>query len=436
MAQEKQIPVMSLKEAKNYALKHNAEVKNAELERLRAQKDVKETRAGLLPQIDGEIRGRKNFDIRTNVIKFDFPAGPGAPPGSSETTKSEVKFGTEFNAEASVTASQLIFDGSFFMGLKASQTYVELSRKQFEQKERDIKVKVSKAYYSTLVTSRNLSILRRNVEQVKQNLYETRQMYKNGMVEELDVDRLKLTLKKLRNQVNKVGRERDISRQLLKFQMGYPLEDSLILENTLDTSLPMNKQEKVIPDDFKPSDRVELKSLDVQQKLARLDRKRYSKGYLPTVSAFATHLQNAQREEFSFFEEDKNWFPSTYAGVSINIPIFDGLRKSAKVQKAKIRLKKLQNQEENLKKSIRLEVNRTKKDFNNALDRAQRQRENLELARKIYQQTKTKYDEGVGSSLEVTNARNDLFNAQSSYINAVYDYLIAEIELKKALGSY
>lgn len=428
-AQSKDVPKMSLKEAKQYALDNNVDINNAKLDQVRAEKDVKETRANLLPQIDGEVQGRRNFDIRTNVISFQFP-------GTPEAQKSEVKFGTDYTAEYSINASQLIFDGSFFMGLKASKTYVQLSQKQFKQTERDIKVKVAKAYHSALVTGRNLRILKKNVKEVEQNLHETSKMYENGMVEELDVDRLRLTLQNLQNQVSEVKRERDVSRKLLKFQMGYPIKDTLGLENTLDTSLPMNKRKEMIPEDFEPSDRIELKTLDVRQKLAELNRKQFNRAYLPTVNAFATHLQNAQRNEFNFFDTDQEWFPSTYAGLQVNIPIFDGLRKSAKIQKAKIDKKKLKNREENLKESIWLEVSRSKKDYNNALARAKNQKDNLELARKIYNQTQTKYQEGVGSSIEVTQARNDLFEAQTKFINAVYDYLIAEIDLKKALGAY
>lgn len=428
-AQNGNVPKLSLKEAKEYALENNANIKNAELDKIRAEKDVKETRANLFPQINAEIQGQRNFDIRTNVIEFDFP-------GQTGSRKSEVKFGTDYNADLSVNASQLIFDGSFFMGLKASKTYVQLSKKQFEQQERDTKEKVAKAYYSALVTSRNLSILRKNVDQVEQNLYETKEMYKSGMIEELDVDRLRLTLKNLKNQVKKVEREQSTSRKLLKFQMGYPIKDTIALENTLDTSLPLNKRKKVIPDNFSPSQRIELKTLNVRKRLAELNRKQYNKRYLPTINAFAGHQQLARRDEFNFFDGSQEWFPATFAGLTVSIPIFDGFRKSAQVQKAKIDKQKLENQEDNLKQSIRLEVNQAKKDYNTAIDRAKNRKENLELARKIYKQSKTKYDEGVGSSLEVTEARNDLFEAQSTYINAIYEYLIAEIDLKKALGSY
>lgn len=418
----------TIEQAQSYALEHNRSLQNRELDKERAEEDVTETLSQGLPQVSAEGRARRNFDVRTNVISFGLPG--------QEPQKSEVRFGTNYRAQASVNVSQMIFDGTFFLGLKASRVYVNLSKKQYQQSRRDTRAKVAKAYYSCLVTQRNKAILQKNVEQVEQNLYETRQRFQNGMVEELDVDRQRLTLQNLRNQLSKVSRERDVARKLLKFQMGYPIGDSLVLQESLQTQLPDLKTAKSIPSDFQPEQRLGYQELEVREKLAALSKRRYQAAYLPKLDAFATHLQLAQRDGFNFLEGSRPWFPSTYAGLSLSIPIFSGFQKSARIQKAKIDLKKLQNRKQNLEEQIRLQVQRSLRTYNNALDRAQKQQQNRDLARKIYNQAQTKYDEGVGSSLELTSAQNQLFEAQSAYINAMQDYLVAEIDLAKAVGNY
>ncbi len=427
-AEKEAIPSFSIQEAQAYALDHNRSLKNSALDRQIAKKEVTQTLSQGLPQVNGEISGRRNFDIRTNVITFGLPG--------QEPQKSEVRFGTNYQSEASINFSQLIFDGTFFLGLKASKVFVNLSQKQYEQSQQDTRAKVAKAYYSSLVTARNRAILKKNVAQVEQLLYETRQRYQNGLVEKLDVDRQQLTLQNLENQLRKVKREARIARKLLKFQMGYPLKDSLKLSESLETKLPDFKNRKSVPAEFKPSRRLQYQQLSIRERLATLNKKRYKAAYLPTIDAFATHLQLAQRDEFNFFEDGEPWFPSTFAGISINVPIFSGFRRSAQLQKAEIELTQIRNRQEKLKSQIWLEVRRAKRTYNNALERARNQQENLALARKIYQQSKTKYEEGVGSSLALTNAQSQLFEAQINYITAVQEYLVAEIDLEKALGNY
>jgi outer membrane protein len=224
---EDKVPKYTLKEAQTYALDHNQSLKNKKLEKRKAEEEVTQTLSQGLPQVSGEIRGRHNFDVRTNVITFGLPG--------QEPQKSEVRFGTNYRSQASINFSQLIFDGSFFLGLKASKVYVNLSKKEFEQSQRDTRAKVAKAYYSCLVTARNYQILKKNVQQVEQTLFETRQRYKNGLVEQLDVDRQQLTLQTLENQLSKVKREKKVARKLLKFQMGYPVKDSIRLSGKLET---------------------------------------------------------------------------------------------------------------------------------------------------------------------------------------------------------
>lgn len=413
----------TLSQAQQYALEHNIETKNAELDNERSKKDVSETLARGLPQINASANLRKNFDIQTNIITF----------GGEET---EIKFGTEYNAEASINASQLLFDGTFFVGLRASRTYVELSTKKLEQTELETRINIAKAYYMALLASKNYEVLKQSVQQTKNSLDETKAYFKNGFVEELDVDRLQLTLNNLKTKINGIERDREVAYQLLKFQMGYPLKDTIILADKLESYVEDQKISESIIADFDVTNRIEYKILKVEEDLAYLNISQYRSTYLPKMNLFAAHSQMAMRNEFNFFDGSEDWFPATYAGIQLDVPIFQGFGRGARVQKAKIDLQKLQNQKENLENSLELEVTRSRNNYNTALENLQNQEENLNLSKKIYDRTKIKYKEGVGSSLETNTALNDYLMAQSNYFNTLYDYLIAKINLEKALANY
>lgn len=429
LGQEDSLGSFSLQQAQQYGLEYNTRVKNSRLDRKQAKKDVNATLASGFPQINGQANFQKNFDIRTNIISFQFPQSP-------EPTNVEVKFGTNYTLDAQVTASQLVFDGTYFVGIKASRTYTDLTQKQLQQQETDTRANIAKAYYLAVFAEKNSKILKKNLQQIKNSLAETRKMYQNGFVEKLDVDRLQLSLTQVKNQLRTTQRQVAIAYKLLKFQMGYPIRDSLQLSQDLSSFLKRAPVTRESISRFKPSKRIDYQLLQVRENLSRLNIKKYQAGYWPKLSLFATHLQSGQRDEFNFLDENKEWYPATYGGFSLNVPIFDGFRKRAQIQKARLELEKVQNQKENLKQSIRLEARRAWKEYNDAREKIKSQEENLDLAQNIYRQTRTKYNEGVGSSLEVITAQQDLFKARATYLNAIYRLLVAKTDLKKALANY
>ena len=425
MAQELEPKRFTLNEAVDFGLKNAAEVKNAALDINAAHKDVKSVLAGGMPQINGKINFQNYLGIPVNIIQVPNPQ-------TGELEQQQFKFGTDYSLSAGISATQMLFNPSFFIGLKASKLYVELTEKQLEQTEIETRNKIAKAYYGVLITSENLDLLNKNIETLTKIHFETNQLYINGFVEQIEVDRLELSLNNLETQIENLKRQRDLAVDLLKFQMGLNIRDSIVLTDNLATL--QTDAEKLLAADFDYMDRTQYQILDLQKRLTDLNIKNIKSGYLPNANLFGSYERTAQRDEFSFFDSDKEWFKSAYWGLTINVPIFDSFKKSALSSQEQINYQKLDNLQFQLKNALTLEVFQAKTQFVNALDQLEAQQKNLQLAQKIYDTTIKKYNAGVGSSLEVNNAETTLNQTQSNYINALYDLLIAKTELQKALG--
>lgn len=415
----------SLEEATQFALEHSVEAMNAELQVEAAQSTVAEvTRLGL-PQVHGEISYLNYLELPTSLIPAEFLGGP---PGEF----AELQFGTRHNLNASVTATQLIFDGAFLVGVKAAGLFVELQRRERERKEIDVRAAVTKAYYGVLVASRNLALLRESHALLRQLHHETNELYKAGFVEAIEVDRLTLSLTSLEAQISAVERLAALSESLLKFQMGMDFSAEIELTDSLGSLTSAAPELLIAGDDS--FQRIELDILDIQRALAEANVKRYRSAHLPSVGAFANFNYSAQRSEFNFLDTDQSWFPMSSIGVAVRIPLWDSFSKSASVQKEKTNLEIIMNYRVLLAQGIRLEVEQTRTAYENASEQEKTLKANLELAQKILRIATIKYQEGVGSSLEVSTSQSTVLQTQSAYINALYELLIAKTDLEKALG--
>ena len=423
---EKGGPVsFSLEAAIEYALKNTPEIKNAGLNIAYANKDVKEILAGGLPQVNGRINFTNYLGIPVNIIQVPNPQ-------TGELQQQEFKFGTDYTMSAGVSASQMLYNPSFFIGLKASQLYVELQNKELDKSEKEAKEAVTKAYYAALISSENLSIIEKNIELVSKILFETKELYKNGFVEQIEVDRLELSINNLTTQYNNLQRQAYLMKNLLKFQMGYPVQDSIVLTDNI-SNLQVGAEE-LLSIKFDYLEREEYEILDLQKRLTDLNIRNIKSGYQPNASLFGSYERSAMRDEFNFFDFDQTWYEAAYWGLTINIPLFDSFKKNAQISQEQINYQKLENLQFQLKNALFLEVIQAKTNFENALAQLENQQKNLNLAQKIYNTAIIKYNSGVGSSLEVNNSETTLFQTQSNYINALYDLLIAKTDLQRALG--
>lgn len=415
----------TLQECIDFALNNNQELINKAIDKEIADTQIGETLSQGLPQVNIDANVNYNFEPQKSLIdisNFD----PSAPEG----TEQEVSFQQKYDGNLNLSVRQLIFDGSFFVGLEASRTYKELSTKEHIKTQIDVVEAVSKAYYNVMVNEERLDLLEVNLSRIDTLLRETRLMYENGFAEKIDVSRLKVQYNNLKVQVDNTKEMLRVGRDLLKFQMGMPLEVSFELTDKL-TDVTFDA---VIDEEFSYNERIEYSQLQTNQALVNLDMKNNKVKYLPNLYANFNYGYNTQTSQSSQWFQTDRWLNYGFVGATLSVPVFDGFLKSNKIQKNKLQAKQIQYSFEQLENSIDLEIKQSKINLNNALDKMAAQQENMELAQEIYNVTKLKYQEGVGSNLEVVEADADYKEAQTNYYNALYEALVAKVEVEKAYG--
>jgi outer membrane protein TolC len=428
---------MTLEKALDYAYVNSVNMKNALLDIQIAKRDVGVTKSQGLPQLNAGISYTNNFAVATVFLPAEAGAaiGGGGNGGGQAPSEEEIalRFGIQHQANASVNASQLIFDGSYFVGLKAASVYADLTRKDYLLTKSNITEQVSKAYYTALVNKERQKLIGSNLDRLDSLLRETTLLYENGFVEKIDVDRVKVQFNNVKTEMNRIDRLTEVSMLLLKYQMGMPIEEELVLAQSIaDIQL---EEDLIEEDNFEYSDRFDFAKLMVNRDLVQLDIKNYRMQYLPKLSLTANFGYNTGADEFSRLTNFDRWFELGSAGVNFSMPIFDGLRKHNQIQKSKLQLQQIDNSTRLLKNTIDLEVVQSRVQLENSIENLQVQEENLGLAREVYNVTRIKYQEGVGSNLEVVEAETALKEAETNYYNALYDALIAKVDLKKSLGA-
>ncbi|MGN7889447.1 TolC family protein [Dyadobacter endophyticus] len=419
----------SLKEAVDYAIKHNLNVKNAQLDGISAEARIGEIRAAGLPQVNA------NFSYTDNLIiqRFFLPANFADPNAPADAPPVALKFGVKYQGSASATLNQLIFNGSYFIGLKAAATYRELAQKGVTQSKVTVAEAVTKAYYSAQVAEQRAKLLDLNIARVDSSMRETKAMNASGFVELLDVNRLEVQINNLQTERQKVQNLIELSYALLKYQMGMPANDPIQLTddiNALDVEALRASTADALPN---YENRIEFSLLNTQEKLAGLDLRNVRAGYLPTLNASVGYGHNNGRDSFNDLFGSK-WFNNSVLTITLNVPIFDGFSKHYQISQKKIAIDKVKNNQTLLKQSIDLENNQASINIKNAFATLETQKRNLTLAEEIVRVTKIKYKEGVGSNIEVVNAESSLKEAQTNYFTALYDLMIAKVDLSKAKG--
>ncbi|SNT30209.1 Outer membrane protein TolC [Ekhidna lutea] len=419
---------LSLEDCINYALENNEQLKIKQLEREIADAEVRKTVSMGLPQAN--VNGGLNYNFEPQKSLIDISTfDPSVPEG----TEQEVSFVQSYDGNIGLSVDQLIFDGSYFVGLQAARTYKELSTKEHNKSQIDIVETVSKAYYNALIAEEQLELLEKNIGRLDTLLRETRQMYEAGFAEKVDVDRIRVNYNNLKVEFSRTKQLKDISRKLLKFQMGMNLNQPIQLSENLEdveVTIPLIPSES-----FDYSQRIEFSQLQTNRSLAFLDMKNNKVQYLPKIYARLGYGWNTATSQSSQLFDSDRWLSNGVLGVTASIPIFDGFLKSNKIQQNKLQVKQIENQMSFLKKNIDLEIEQSEITLDSQLETLDVQKQNVELAQEVYDITKIKYQEGVGSNLEVIDADASLKEAQTNYLNALYQAIVTQIELKKALGT-
>lgn len=414
--------VLTLEEALKTAYENNTNVLNARVDEKIAQKKIWETTAIGLPQINAEGNFQNFLDIPTTVIPANA-FNPLAPEGELVG----VQFGTDYNVTGSVTLSQLIFDGRYIVGLQASRAVKDLYELSTKKSEIDVKKSVSQAYYTVVVTKSTIETLEKSLKEL-QNVYSNTQKIADvGMIEQTDVDQLSINVRTLENNLSSSKAQLEIAKNFLKLEIGLPLETEIEVSESLDEYISMVQSEE--DGDFSPSANINYMLLENQLKLNTLNMKNEQAFALPTLGAFFTHQQQALRNEFDFFDE-KPWYPSTIWGVKLSIPIFSSGSRLSKISQAKLEIEKTQNSLENLDAGLKVQHQKVKMDFDNALKTLETENKNLSVTENIMKKTEIKFNEGIASSIELSQAQTQYLSAKANYIAAAYKLINTKLELE------
>ena len=417
----------SLLEAQHFGLENNVNVINAGLDIKAANQRIWENTALGLPQVSASAGYTNNLKLMTTLIPAEFFGGEAG-------TFQPVQFGTQHNANVNFSATQLIFNGPYIVGLQAASKYKELMVKSYEKSEVDLKEAISISYYTVLMAESTREALEANLVNMNSRLVETKALYETGFLEETDADQLKITVSILENEYNSAVQMVELSYKMLINTMGYDPDRKIVLTESLDEIIA-GLTTDVLTQEFDVTNHPDYKIFNTQEQLAMLNVKMMQFEYLPTLTANFNHMQMAMRQDFDFFDFDRDWYPSTLIGFNLSVPIFSSGNKRMKIGQAKVDLEKSRNNKEYLANSIELLVRQSRMDFSKAYQKYLNEKENINLARNVLDKTSIKYQNGMISSLDLTQASDQVVNVHTAYIAAIIELLNAKVRLEKALGN-
>ena len=446
-SQEKTIK-LSLAEAINYALENSFNNKVAEKDIESAEKVVWETTSTGLPQINASVAYQNflkqpvsllpaaAFDNTLSTVQtveeyFDLQANstPKTPEGFIP-----VVFGTEQNANATVTLTQLLFDGSYIVGLQAAKTFLKISEQSKEKTELVTREAIINAYGNVLVTESSLTIIEKDLKILEKNYSDAKKIYENGFNEEEDVEQLEITLGNLKSQLNSVKRLKVIAYQMLNLALGNPIDTGLILTDTLGSLAENNIDLNLIASEFNVTEHIDFRIAENDRETKRLMLRLEKSKYLPSLNAFVNYGTQSFSDTFTFFDGGQRWFQSSMVGVNLNVPIFSSFGRKSKTAQAKIALETADLSLEETKKKLNLEAQRAKSDYQLSIENYQTSKRNVSLSERIEKKQRLKFFEGLSSSFDLLQAQNQLYTQQQNYLQSMLDVISKKAALENALN--
>jgi outer membrane protein TolC len=448
--------LMTLENCIEYALQNSPDIQNAVLDERIAESKVKETVGIGLPQVDANVGLNHNQKLprffSTKATAFGFSGLPASEYptfypelSDNDLIASQNFFQLKSSGDASVKVSQLIFNGSYLVGLQASHAFKDLSYKTTHQTKVQAVEAITKAFYIALINKERIKLFDNNIARVDSLFRDTKALNQSGFAESIDADRVEVQLNNLITQREQFVNQQKIGLELLKFQMGYPMMEEIDVIGDI-----ASLQTEVNPEDYlkewSMENRPEYQVLLANKRLQKLNVKNNYAAGMPILSANANLGYSTQSSDIggifatnSTIEDDGSigpdkWYNYSSFGLSLNVPIFSGLQRTHKIQQEKLTLAKIENGERNLKSSFDLQIRQSILSYENSLKSLQAQKRNVQLAENVARVTKIKYEQGVGSNLEVVNAESDLRESQINYYNSLYDLLNSKVDLDKAFG--
>ncbi len=418
----------SLEEAISFALDSNYTAINARRDIAKAIKQKWETTATGLPQIDAEIGYQNQLKQPVTLIPAEFSGGE---PG----TFSPVVFGTQQSANATATLTQLIFDGSYLVGLQAARAFLDFSENANEKTKLEVRKGVINAYGSVLLAEELLSIFEKNKSAVEKNLFETRKIYENGLAEEEDVEQLEITFLDLEINIQNTERTLAIAKQMFNVALGIDINTPTTLTQDLDGLAQQNIQLSFMNQALNVEDNVDYKIAYNLTEQRSLEMKLEKSRALPSLRAFVNYGTQANSNDFTFLDSEQLWFQSSVLGVNMSIPIFSSGMRSAKTQRAKIALEQAETDLEEAVQNIKLAHDSAKNNYQFSIDKYNNAKKNLNLAERIENKNQVKFTEGIATSFELRQAQLQLYTAQQQYFQSMLDLINNKAELETVLNT-
>ncbi|MEZ4874847.1 MAG: TolC family protein [Flavobacteriaceae bacterium] len=418
----------SLDEAITFALDSNYTALNARRDIALALKKKWETTATGLPQISGNLSYNNNLKQPVTLIPAEFSGGE---PG----TFTPVTFGTKQSANAVATLNQLIFDGSYLVGLQAAKAFLDYSKNVNEKTQLEVRKGVINAYGGVLLSEELVAIFKKNKENLEKNLYETRKIYENGLTEEENVEQLEITLLEIETNLNNAERMQSIAQQMFNLALGIDITAPVTLTDKLDTLAEENIQLQFMNESLTLEDNIDYKIAYNFTEQRTLEMKLAKSMALPSLSAFVNYGTQANSNSFTFLDSDQIWYQSSILGVSMHIPVFSSGMRGAKTQQAKIALEQSKTQLEETIQNIKLQFDTAKSNYQFSIDTYQNAKKNLALAERIENKNQVKFTEGLSTSFDLRQAQTQLYTAQQSYFQSMVDLINAKTQLETVLNT-
>jgi len=419
---------LSLEQAIDYGLKNSYTAINAKRDIDAAKLKKWETTTIGLPQISAKVDYQHWIKQQVSLIPADFFGG-------NEGEFAEVAFGTKQNMSATATLNQLIFDGSYIVGLQSAKVYLQISENSKEKTEIEIREAVINAYGNVLLGEESISILNKNIATLEKNLKETTEIYKNGLEEEESVEQLAITLASVKSQLSKTKNLNSIAYKMLNITLGIEINTKVTLLDSLNSLAEENKQLNLLASDLTIENHIDFKIAKNTEKSNELLVQLEQSKALPTLSSFVNFGYQGNGENFDFLKKEQKWFDSSLLGVSLDIPIFSSFARSSRTQQAKIELDKAKTNLTVTEQNLQLQLESAKTEYKFSLEELDTSKKNLALAERIEKKQQIKFFEGISSSFELSESQRQLYTMQQNYLQAMLDVITNKAALDKALNT-
>ena len=423
---EKKSFSLTLQQAIDHAIENNYTAINAKRDIEAAKQKKWETTASGLPQITSNLQYLNNLDFQVQGV-----TGNAFNPGGDPNEISTIAFGTKHSMNASATLSQLIFDGSYIVGLQSAKVYLQISENAKEKTDLEIREMVTNAYGNVLLARESVLIFEKNKTTLEKTLFETNETFKNGLTEEENVEQLQITLIQLNSSLSNAKKREEIALNLLKISMGIDINNEVILTEKLDDLAISNVDLAALNEEFDANNSIDFKIQKNNEESKRLLLKLERFRALPTIGAQLNYGANTFANKFDFLTTDQKWYNYSNFGVNVSLPIFSSFRDRARTQQAKIAFEQAKTQLTETEQRLKLQYQQAKTDYEFSIEQYGASKSNLKLAERIEGKQQIKFKEGLSTSFEFTEAQRQLYTAQQNYLQAMIDVMNKKATLDK-----